>query len=310
MVLRKLGGYSSVIETEIEREVEQLEANPRIAPRISTVQAALGSRVPEIRQRVQVFISKAHLVRHTVDASQGTTPEPSARVPLTDGSHPEVWLEVSQLRFGGRADLITIEGGSCAIIDYKTGAPNDHHKEQLRTYALLWSRDIDRNPGDLPISSLILVYPTHDENLPAPGGAELSAIADELTSRVEAAGARVSARPPIARPSADVCRVCSVRHLCETYWQEPPSAFDDSDGTFIDREGQVVGRNGPRSWLFDVAPQGDRVLLRTPTEDPEFRVGDSLRLLNVVTTSNEESEEVALHITQGSEIFHTDPLHS
>jgi hypothetical protein len=190
--------------------------------------------------------------------------------------------------------------------DYKTGQPEPHHVDQLRLYALLWQYDEDLNSGGVAATSLSIVYAAHDEVLDAPTAAELHDLASTLDARIEAAESQLRLRPPPARPAPEICRYCSVRHMCEEYWADiaPLSVGDvGSDPVLADCEGTIARRNGPRSWVLALAPTGFEVLLRTPTEEPGFEAGDRVRLLGVVYGADDDAERTIATITQASEVF-------
>lgn len=302
--VRNLGGYSALIERQIENQLEEFKANPRTASRVAALGSALQSRTPEIRQRVQSMVARATLAPTSAIArtnGKGT----HMRTPLRDGSHPEVPLRASDLRLFGRADVITVSSDGCSILDYKTGAPDEHHAEQLRMYQLLWSGDAELNPAQAPVVSLTLSYATHDVTIEPLSPAELDSLAGELVARVRAVEDDLAFRPPPARPEPTMCRLCDVRHLCDEYWAS--SAVVDDSREFVDRQGTIVARNGPRSWIMEIEePNAERALLRTPTEDPSFAVGDQVRLLDVVVATNEDAGEAVVTITRASEVFQID----
>jgi hypothetical protein len=300
-VLRGLGGYSELIDRLIEARLKRLNANPRMARRVPSLRSKLRSRAPEIRRRVQTMVARAALVPSSPSTSE-SMPN-GTRAPLGNGSHPEVTLEARDLRLAGRADLITIADGGCAIVDYKTGAPDEHHAAQLRMYALLWARDSELNPQGLPVVALTLSYATHDEKVDPVAPSELDALAEDLTARITASEGELRLRPPPARPAEPICRFCSVRHLCEDFWISI-AGTEASAGDFVDMQGTIVNQNGARSWLIEVQPDGKRALLRTPTEAPGFKVGDQLRLIDVALVRDEDSDDAAITITSASEVFH------
>lgn len=300
--LRGVGGFSSLIGQEIDRQIQLFSENPRTTARAGRLRLELAQMTPVIRQRLQSLVARADL-RPGAETGGAVSAAPGAgfRLPLRDGSNPEVPLRAQGLRFAGRADLITLNGDHCAITDYKTGAPDEHHAEQLQIYNLLWSVDTDVNPNRIAVTSLTVAYATHDVSVSPLGVAGLDALAEQLNSRVHVAGADVSARPPPARPDAQMCRMCGVRHLCEDYWITV--AGSDSDGRFIDSELLIKARNGPRSWLAEIQHSREQALLRTPTEDSGFQVGDRIRLLGAVKEHEAENEATILTVTQVTELF-------
>ena len=143
-VLRALGGYSSVIERQVERSLANLEGNPRAAPLLSSLRRNLLNRIPQLRQKVQALLARVAWIGLIEDGPVLSGGQPQ---PLGMGSHTEVELFARDLRFCGRADLITVDEDACVITDFKTGAPDPKHADQLRAYAVLWHRDGDRNPS-------------------------------------------------------------------------------------------------------------------------------------------------------------------
>jgi phage tail protein X len=304
-VLKDLGGYSELTTSVIDEQLAPLEANPRIAGRIEAIRTALMVRVPDIRQRVQTVIARTHLRPPLLVEREAQ--DPHARGPLLDGSHPEVELRAPDLKFVGRADLIAIDTGSCSITDYKTGARDSHHADQLRTYALLWHRDTALNPDNIPVQQLVLSYATQDETVDPPTEAELDALAQELSIRISDVETELRLRPPPARPALPMCRLCSVRHLCEDYWTGPAaSPFPTPQKQpvdFVDCEATVVSQNGTRSWIVELDSSGASALLRTPTETPGFAVGDRVRFLDLAYAQDDDTSRPTLTMTKASEVY-------
>lgn len=304
VILKELGGYSKLAERAIHELVDPLAYNPRAAARLDGLRAALLAKVPEIRQRVQAVISRIALL-HASDTAREAPPT-GERWPLGVGTHPEAALQATDLRLAGRADLITLTEDGCEITDYKTGAPDPHHADQVRTYALLWAHDGVLNPSALPVVRLVLAYPTHDVDVDVPTGAELALAAAEMAVRIDAADRALQERPPEARPAEDICRLCGVRQLCEDYWADvalaPTAGGSTGEPQWFDLEATVASQNGPRSWLVTRDSDQSTTLLRTPSEETTFRVGDRVRLLNLLRGDDPEAMPVG-SMTQASEVF-------
>ena len=300
--LRGLGGYTGLATRVIDELLVPLDANPRVAYRVAGIRSALLSRVPDIRQRVQAVLTRTDL---TYDLHAERVPDDTHwRGPLREGSHPEVELRVPELKFAGRADLVTIDETGCSITDYKTGSPDPHHADQIRAYALLWSRDAEVNPDHIPVKQLLLSYATNDERIGPPTDAELGALARELSERIANIEGQLHFRPPAARPALSMCRLCSVRHLCEEYWNGPAaSALGSPTSDFVDCEVVIVSRNGPRSWIVETDAGGRSALLRTPTETPGFAPGDRVRLLDLAQARDDDMSRFTLTMTQASEVY-------
>jgi CRISPR/Cas system-associated exonuclease Cas4 (RecB family) len=303
-VIRDLGGYSRIVETQIDRALKRLEGNPRGEPLLRWLRRNLVSRVPELRQTLQALISRSTL---SAVAHVGEDDIAEESGPLGPGSHAEIGLIASELRFQGRADLLTIDAASCVVTDYKTGTPDPKHADQVRTYAVLWDQDHRRNPANLPVSRLVIAYPDHDEVLDGPSPSELREIAENLATRVADTERLVTTKPPPARPSAAVCEFCGVRQMCEDYWDTPeacePVVGEQTRPVFADREGVIVGRNGPKSWVLAERRTEATTLLRTLTNDAPFTTGDRVRILHAVRTPAEDTSGFILSLTQASEVF-------
>jgi hypothetical protein len=311
-VLRELGGYSSIVAAAITSEVEDLDRNPRMAARRQNVEAAVRLRAPELRSRVQVLTSRLRLEPSLDPATPSPVPaatnrsapvEAGHRAPLGIGSYPEVSLEVERPRFGGIADLVTVTDSGCAITDYKTGKADVGHIEQIRDYALLWTRDRERNPRQLPVTDLTISYVSHEEKVVPPTDSELSALAQELENRVKAADDAVEERPPQANPDAEVCPFCSVRQLCETYWSELVATRDLHDESFGDVELEIASRHSVRSWTASTTHSEQNVMLRVQDESLKFQRGERVRLLRTSTSIDAESELPIVTMSKGSELY-------
>jgi hypothetical protein len=309
-VLRELGGYTALLEDAIERELARLDGNPRAAQMLDALTTGLRQRIPDMRQRVQAVIARAQL--SPAPPAKGTGARPRGRGPLANGTHPEVELQVPALRFLGRADLLSLDDEGCMLTDYKTGSPDPHHVEQIRIYALLWSRDEELNPSGVPTTQLVIAYATHDDLHDPPSSAELETIAKDLASRVYEAETDLSTRPPPARPVAEMCGLCSVRHLCEDYWPSDAAKANSPASTpprgFVDCAGTITQRNGPRSWLIALDRDDSSALLRTATEATSFQPGARVRLLNLVHGKDEDNDTTILTMTQMSEAYVVEPL--
>lgn len=303
-VLKGLGGYTGLVERGIETELAKLADNPRAEDRTGALRTALRVRVPEIRQRVQAIIA-----RTTVSMSgdePGDVSPAGRRGALPEGAYPEVELRVPGLRLAGRADLLRVTGDGCEITDYKTGVAHEHHADQLRLYALLWSRDTVLNPKSLPARRLILSYPSHDADVPAPAPGDLDDLATATARQIEAADAAVGQRPPPARPAAGTCGQCDVRQLCDEYWNWLPHRLDDQGRQqqgWLDFEGIVRSQNGPRSWLLATAGDSTQLLLRTSAEAVPFKAGDRVRVLSLRHDADPESPIPVGTMTHLSEVF-------
>ena len=176
-------------------------------------------------------------------------------------------LEVEELRWRGVVDLLTLSETTCEIRDFKTGEPKEEHELQLHVYALLWWLDRARNPTGRLADRLVVSYDSGDVRMTVPGARALQALREKLGARRAAAIAALEDDPPEARPSAANCGFCSVRHLCDAYWED--SVPCKGQEKFGDLQVELKGAS-----RYDELGRGSRVLLGTgariadrPTDD-------------------------------------------
>ena len=250
--LRKLGGYTAVVQASLEQALQAHEGNPRAVPILHRVRQRLNGRVPELRARVQKQVARVHPVSRTgggtatVSRSAG-----QSRRPLLRGSYSEVRLQAIEMGWHGIADLITISEKGCEIRDFKTGASAEDHEMQLRVYALLWARDKELNPKAQPATRLVLSYDEADVELSAPNEEQHRHLQDDLRRRTERAVGDLGVQPPRARPSSKSCAHCPVRQLCGEYWEwcaREDSMYQSASPEFGDVQVRLTGRHGSRSW--------------------------------------------------------------
>ena len=228
----------------------------------------------------------------------------STRGPLTMGAFSEIELRAKEIGWKGRADLLVLSSDACEIMDFKTGAYDEGHKFQIQVYALLWNRDGELNPGRRRADRLLLVYSGEEIEVEAPTESELAKFEALLLTRRDAAHEAVSAHPPEARPSRQICCNCAVRHLCDEYWTTKTQrqvVREGDDRRFGDVEVTVTGRHGPSSWdgrieLLREAPAGMLAVIRSSGE-LNLRPGDRLRILDAALTMDDEDPTQPVLIT-------------
>jgi hypothetical protein len=290
-----MGGYSQLIRDRIEEQMERLALNPRCFTRLGELRRELLNRIPEMRQTIQALVSRSEFSPRNAPSTRSDGQHPAV---LADGSYPEFEIRSDDLAFAGRVDLVTVTASEVHITDYKSGTPSPHHEDQLRVYAALWAHRSMADP-DRPVATrLTASYATHDLNVDAPSVAEVGALAATLRSRTTAAASSVASGHPTAIPTPDNCRFCSVRHLCDDYWEQLPSARPDGR---CDLEVEVLARNGPRSW--SVRGSGGDGVMRTD-EGLDLQEGIMVRVLGAfVFSPDSPGEPWVASLGAGSEIY-------
>lgn len=311
-VLKSLGGFTALIEQALTTRLDVVKTNPRVdAERCRRLTRELDDRVADARAQVQEYLSRAKFSPRTADAAvpaEGPAQqEPPAfgRHPIGRGMHAEVTLADERLRLMGRVDLLAVGEEHADIVDYKTGAEDPGHFEQLRLYALLWDLDRVVNPTRVPAVDLTAAYPSHDVTVAVPTSVELRDLEEAIRLRIATADVLFDAGSPPARPSVDLCAMCPVRSVCDVYWTtvgSDPSAVKDGD--WFDYEGIVGPPNGVRSlWMLNTASGQKELLLRTtPTAKP-LEIGSRVRLLGLRRDADPEVPATTAVMTASSEAF-------
>lgn len=177
------------------------------------------AQIDQIRAQVHlddcVNLVKRALARLPAISAADSAPAWTGGRGLPSGA--EVWIQLDDPRIGGRIDLIA-DGG---ILDFKTGAPANHHADQLTFYALLWYLKTGEPPRRLEVS---YARPSRTDLLVVPSVAELSASADDLRKEIAEADDVIGRAAPVARPSEHVCAGCGVRQICDAYWSSPETS--------------------------------------------------------------------------------------
>ena len=307
-VLRELGGYTAVAERVLETQLSRFDGNPRIgADRREQITRTLRDWIPSAREQIQTYLNRMELTataRPAYLSTAKTSATAPSRSPAGPGDHPEQELIADDARMMGRIDLLKVTPEGAAITDFKTGAEAAAHHDQLRIYAWLWYADTTVNPQALPVTALVAAYPSHDVAVPAPNADELTQLGSEISVRVTAADAAVAADNPEAAVG-EQCAQCSVRMLCDAYWQLGASAVADvDDGAWFDLQGTVVREHGVKSWLIRHSRAGREVLVRTPKPSVKLPVGKTVRILGARRTIDPDDEDALIaSLTSTSETY-------
>lgn len=315
-VLRGLGGLSALLRQVIDLKVSDLGSNPRVSAEArENVRHALVDQLGVASNRVQLFLSRGRLPAWPAcgdgagDESEGTGGSgsgPRRRTPVGTGPHPEVDVVAEELRLWGRIDLVTINDAGVTITDFKSGKEHPAHDDQVRLYALLWDLDRETNPERLAATELVVSYPARDRVLPAPDATALRSLEAATRTRVEHADAEVSGSSSLAKPAAEICQFCHVRHLCTEFWEEmAPSPSAVSAGDWFDLEATVIRPNGVKSWVVESTRDGVEMLVRTSSPSITLPVGKRVRVLGVrkVDEDPERPELVIAALGSSSETY-------
>lgn len=308
-VLKEMSGLSTIINKCTEVAVDQLKDNPRIVTKLDHLRDTLDSQGNEIREVVQVILARVKLNPLKARLTTRNTIKAHIRFPLAHGSHSEVKLVAPGLKWMGIADLINITENNCEIVEFKTGLPREEDASQLLTYALLWHKDGELNPTGRLADQLSIHYPGTIRNIAAPSIQEAIRLEKEMVAKTSEINELVSSQLRVANV-ADMCRRCSVRHMCDSYWSGPVQELI-ADGNrrlaLSDFQLKLTKKHGPRSWdgIFDQAGhhvRGPLVLLRTSQRESYLAIGDRVRVLDA-TVSGAEDDALTIQANISTECF-------
>jgi hypothetical protein len=312
-VLQPLGGIPAAVKTAMEGRLSRLKGNPRLNPEaFQRFARALGDRAEDARAQVQEFLCRMSFpagtpkssVAPTTDALDGAGPAFQRR-PVGTGTHPEITLADEDLRLMGRVDLLTVSDGAASIVDYKTGAPDPGHVEQISLYTMLWGLDRVVNPQHVPVGQLTIAYPSRNVQVAPEDRAELDTLETSTRLRIATADGCAEVVPPEARPAPEVCGYCPVKGLCLTYWSTAvPNPDSVPDGEWFDYQGVVGPQNGVRSrWLLAPESSQKQLLLRTPPSTEPLVEGDAVRLLGIRREVDPETEATVAVMSTNTEVL-------
>lgn len=215
--LKGLGGLSLVIEESISKVISYYVKNPRANQHLNHFEILLQEKKGDIREDIAILLSR------NVDKSRSETKETFSRRKtkrLVCGSYSEIRLVDEDLKWEGVADIIKITRDTCEIRDIKSGLPREDHADQVRIYNYLWLNDKIKNPTAKQATKLTISYIAEDVDVPPLKDSEIDAFRDELIARTKVAKEKVSKIRPKAITGVGKCCICSVRHLCNEYWEK------------------------------------------------------------------------------------------
>lgn len=297
-VLRELDLVSK-IRASLRARQDDLSANPRAAgQRIIASERDLYNQVCRLFHPVYAQARAARQERQERPPRKcmdESIHELLAKL-YTKGTLSEVKLIHPTLPLLGIIDLLWDDRGQTRIVDFKTGAPQPQHREQIELYALLWWRVT----GDRPVS-LEIRHPAGVETYDI-DETTLLALEARLAEELRSLSADLDHPPCVARPGLH-CRHCDVRALCDTYWTGCQRASSLLEGdTWCDAELTVIAAvSGAEVLCHDRA--GNELTLTfdedtAATLEP-WEPGEELRVLSALQPAG----RAELQLRRGSEVF-------
>ena len=226
-------------------------------------------------------------------ASPGTA-QPSRLSPST---YPEQVVEDAALSFMGVIDLLEVTEDGAEIADLKPGSADPTHEEQIRCYSAVWRYDAIRNPEGRPATRLKIADPSGSIEL-APDGIDDEGTRNTLRVRISVATEALGQDIPDARPSPENCQSCSVRHLCDEYWE---SAAIEARAIAVDLELVVQELRTASSATVHLPRMSSNATMLDLVDG--VGPGDRVRALELFKSANEDTAEVRIRVGPQSEVL-------
>lgn len=215
----------------------------------------------------------------------------------------EIYIAAEPLQLAGIIDTVFIEQDRLVIADFKTGAQQPEHLDQLQLYALLWHSATGQVADELR-----LIYPGATVSH-ACSPEQLKKVSKALQTRITAADTELAANPAAGRLS-DNCRHCSVRQVCTAYWQSPHIVRKKSE---LKKKAATGSIDLAVTFLQSPGETGSLVSLTDGTQLPivwESTIGSALNQLKKdasvrILNSIYDSDSKSLFLKPSSEVFLT-----
>jgi hypothetical protein len=308
--VRASGGLSALLDQGLSVVLDDYADNPRMEALIAGFRAGRLVLPPTVRTSLQSLLRK--IADETEIASEpresGVSTRENEAAALPYGIFTELGLSATDHDWFGKIDVLRNGPNSVEIEDIKTGNPKEADHEQLYVYSWLWWRDRTRNPSARLSTRLGIRYVDSSIDLATLDESDLREFEATLLDRTAKAISDVSGGPGEARPEATICRYCSVRHLCDTYWANVTSDASTAMSGFGDAEARLTGVLSQKTWQIEVLTgfeleHGSPAFLRGALPVEPFHVGAILRVLGakLIQPAASEPDQQIPEIRVGSQ---------
>jgi hypothetical protein len=299
--LKQKGGYAKILKDAVEQELETHRKNPRAVLLIDSVNKEIMENLSLLREQVQFFVKKS-VSQIAVNVRKSSTSFEGAHnysQSIMRHVNSEFKISDEQLPIEGYLDLLIVNNQVDQIIDYKTSKTiYAEYWDQLRLYAWLWNR----SPKNLKKSDCIIkvISGSNTTEQMLVTQEEYPQIEAVIVKRIESAEAAITGEV-VGRPSEEACRFCSVKTLCDDYWNliESKSVMT----RWSDLRIKIVDSLGGSTWKVKLlSDESMAMLVLGDRDDGTIHVGDEINLLNVYFTKEDEDSAV-IRLSQNSEVF-------
>lgn len=288
--------------------LQLIETFPEQHPEDSAIVKALVQKI-SIQEVLFSFIKALEIIRAEGGAeytfrrrvpSDASVERKSLPSGAAGANGVEKWVEATEMALCGRLDYY-IDG---VLMDFKTGAAHDWHREQVTFYCALICQKFGQPPKRAK------VYYTGSGvsvEVPVPTQEECEAILVRYSKMAAAASDMLRSRKVAAVPERETCLFCPCKPRCVEYWNViVPQLLQDPDLAIVDAvvpgDATVVS-NASYVAVNYIAPYGSVEILFPRHTHPNI-AAQSLTACRVLRARKKlKGALISVVLTEQSEIF-------
>ena len=225
-----------------------------------------------------------------------------SRGPGGSGNAPRIerWIEDDELGLYGKPDRVEFHEGSPVVVDLKTGINQKEIRPDQHRQLLLYAHLVTKEHGTTP-TAVAIETGDGERYSEQVTDSDIEAAVQEAVGMVEGFNTLLDdSFEPLANPSADTCRFCDYRSVCDPYWESlrldwrrsAPRPSSDIRGDISGQEETIGGT----SLTVDVKSPSDwpsptcRV---APVIEEIPRDASRVSIVDAVTTAGAESLKIS-----------------
>jgi CRISPR/Cas system-associated exonuclease Cas4 (RecB family) len=299
--LKERGGYLELLKIILDKELLSANSNPRADLMVESIKREILADLSELRGQVQYFVKES--INKLPTASSRVENEEINEIPSATFQilpiNSEYKIVDSEFPIEGYLDLLLTNEDIDHIIDYKTSKTiHDEYWDQLSLYAWLWYRSAKNlRKGDCRIEVISGANLSESRVIKIE---DLPAIQMSVLDRIKNAELSITGEIA-AKPSADSCRFCPVKVMCNSYWNMNEN--QSTEAKWSDMRIKTMGNLGGNAWSVSIlSDDTPAMLIVGDRDDGSIEIGQEFRLLNAYKNEDEETG-VVIRLSQNSEIF-------
>ncbi len=203
--------FKNVVQDQISKCLD----NPRNKRTKEDYEIYIDNNIQNIMFKVKKMVSKINLTNSKINLNKRTN---NLDFELINANLTEFKIESNELNLFGFIDFLKIKDEVVEIYDFKTGLEKEKDQEQILLYSLIWKFDEVHNSRSRNASKLTLIYNNTDTNITPLNDLELQSKANSLKNEIKNLKNDIKNDTFEARPKFDNCNFCSVKQLCNDYW--------------------------------------------------------------------------------------------